>query len=416
MSAGAGGTPAAGRAGGRREASSLRSLPGRVDVVVAGARCAGASTALLLARAGLRVLVVDPVPVERDPLSTLALMRGGVLQLHRWGLLDALRETGAPPVRTTVFHYGDEEVAVPIEPRDGVDALYAPRRTVLDATLVAAARDAGSRVVHGLAVVDLLRGPDDRVRGVRVADGTGETRPVRADLVVGADGVRSRVARLVGAPVEHRARHAAATIYGFWPDVRPGAYHWHFAPGASAGTIATHAGEACVFSAMPAAAFGTADRSDLDGLHRRTLASASPALAAELRDHPPSGPLRAFPGIPGFLRRGSGPGWALVGDAGSFKDPATAHGITDALRDAELLARAVTSGGPLSRYQEARDAVARPFMEVTDRIASFAWDLQEVRELHLELSRAMGAGVACIRALGPAAVPGERAAHPAVPA
>src|SRR6266852_5453545 len=111
------------------------------DVVVVGARAAGASTAMLLARSGQRVLLIDRQPYGSDTLSTHALMRGGVLALHRWGLLDRVIAAGTPPVRRTIFRYGDEEVAVDIRRQDGVDALYAPRRTVIDPILVDAARE-----------------------------------------------------------------------------------------------------------------------------------------------------------------------------------------------------------------------------------------------------------------------------------
>ena len=121
----------------------------RYDVVIAGARCAGASTALLLARAGLRVLVVDPLPRGRDTLSTHALMRGAVLQLHRWGLLDQIQKAGTPALRVTTFDYADETISVPIKARSGVDALYAPRRTVLDPILVEAAEAAGAEAGAG---------------------------------------------------------------------------------------------------------------------------------------------------------------------------------------------------------------------------------------------------------------------------
>ena len=128
----------------------------RYDVIIAGARCSGASTAMLLARQGMRVLVVDPTSRGSDTLSTHALMRGAVLQLHRWGVLDAIRAAGTPPLRTTTFHYGGEPIKVSIKERGGVDALYAPRRTVIDAVLVDAAEAAGAEVVHGHSVVDLL--------------------------------------------------------------------------------------------------------------------------------------------------------------------------------------------------------------------------------------------------------------------
>src|SRR6187551_701521 len=127
------------------------------DVVVVGARVAGAATAMLLAREGLRVLCLDRSRYGSDTLSTHALMRGGVLQLQRWGLLDQLPATGTPPVRRTVFHYGSDKVGVSIKPAAGVEALYAPRRTVLDALMVDAARQAGANVEFSAPVVELLR-------------------------------------------------------------------------------------------------------------------------------------------------------------------------------------------------------------------------------------------------------------------
>ena len=117
------------------------------DVVVVGARAAGAATAMLLARAGLHVLVVDRSSYGADTLSTHALMRAGVLQLHRWGLLDAIVAAGTPPVRTSTFTYAGATVPIPVKPVNGVDALYAPRRTVLDPVLVDAARAAGAVMV-----------------------------------------------------------------------------------------------------------------------------------------------------------------------------------------------------------------------------------------------------------------------------
>ena len=100
-----------------------------------------------------------------------------------------------------------------------------------------------------------------------------------------------------------------------------------------------------------------------------------------------------FAGEPGYLRASYGPGWALVGDAGYLKDPITAHGITDALRDAEILARAVLEGGTaaLARYQETRDALSLPLLRITDAIAGLDWNFTQVQELHLELNRTMKA-------------------------
>src|SRR6476620_11852487 len=115
------------------------------DVVVVGGRVAGASTALLLARAGVRVVLLDRDRHGSDTMSTLGMMRGGVLQLARWGLLPDVTAAGTPPIRQVVFHYADgERVNVAIKPSAGVEALYAPRRYLLDRLLVDAAAAAGA--------------------------------------------------------------------------------------------------------------------------------------------------------------------------------------------------------------------------------------------------------------------------------
>ena len=119
--------------------NGLEGVRDRYDVVVVGARAAGAATAMLLARCGVRVLAVDRGGYGTDTLSTHALMRAGVLQLARWGLLERIEAEGTPRVQRTVFHYEDEVLDILIKPRHGVPALFAPRRTVLDRILVDAA-------------------------------------------------------------------------------------------------------------------------------------------------------------------------------------------------------------------------------------------------------------------------------------
>ena len=367
----------------------------RYDVVIAGARCAGASTAMLLARQGLRVLVVDPASRGSDTLSTHALMRGGVLQLHRWGLLDAIRAAETPTIRTTTFHYGDEAIEVSIKERDGVDGLYAPRRTVLDAILCDAALAAGAEVVHGYSVVDVLRAPDGRIHGANVAGADRQVIDVAADLVIGADGVRSRVARILEAELDYTVLHTTASIYGYWNALGLEGFHWFYDIGAAVGSIPTNDGDTCVFASLPPTRFEKERTDGLDAVYHALLSEVSSELARSVNESELSGKLRAFAGTTGFLRRSAGRGWALVGDAGYFKDPITAHGITDALRDAELLARAVAEGGDraLAGYQETRDDLVKGLLDVTDHIASFDWDLDEAKEDHLVLSREMNVEV-----------------------
>src|SRR5215471_286958 len=182
------------------------------DVVIVGARCAGAATAMLLARAGVNVLVVERDAKGADTLSTLAMMRAGVLQLSRWGLLDAIRNAGTPRIETTTFHYGADQIEVRIKSRDGVDGLYAPRRTVLDPLLADAAASAGAHVAFRVRLRELVRDDRGRVNGVVVESG-GITRQIAASIVVGADGYNSTVASQVGVEPYRTGQHKGGVIY-----------------------------------------------------------------------------------------------------------------------------------------------------------------------------------------------------------
>jgi flavin-dependent dehydrogenase len=361
------------------------------DVVVVGARVAGAATALLLARAGLRVLVIERSRRGSDTLSTHALMRAGVMQLHRWGVLPRLLAAGTPPIRRTTFHYGSEPVVVDIKDRDGVDALFAPRRTLLDVVLADAAAASGAQVLYGATVTEILRGPAGRVQGVLVTDDGGRRHRVEADIVIGADGARSMVGGAVDARVLAEGTHPGAYIYAYWQGLELDGTHWYYAPGVAAGAIPTNQGLACVFVGMPPSRYRAQPAVALDALFQQRASECHPGLARALGGARRVGKCYPFAGRAGFLRQPWGEGWALVGDAGCFKDPITAHGITDALRDAEFLARAVLRGtaGALADYQAARDSFAMEFLELSDRIASFDWDLDFLGGLHHRLSRLM---------------------------
>lgn len=360
------------------------------DVIVVGARCGGAATAMLLARGGCKVLLVDRARAGSDTLSTHGLMRGGVLQLQRWGLLERIEAAGTPPVRKVVFDYPDERVPITIKPSLGVDALYAPRRTVLDPVIADGARQAGADTRFGVTVSDLLR-DGLAVTGVVGRDDT-ETVHARADLVIGADGIRSTVARLVDAPTTRVGTSDNAVIYGYWEGMQAAGYEWIYRPGFAAGVIPTNNAHTLVFAAIPPEHFQAAATGDLERAFRAALAEHAPELLQRVDGGARVERLRGFKGATGFMRRPWGPGWALVGDAGYYKDPITVHGITDALRDAELLARAILDGGNPTRlagYESERDRVSRALFDVTDKIASRKWTMPEVKRLLRDMNDSM---------------------------
>jgi len=370
--------------------TSFSDIRSRYDAVVVGARVAGASTAMLLARAGLRVIVLEKSAYGSDTTSTHALMRPGVMQLHRWGVLDRIKMGGTPAIRKTVFHYGPETIEVAITERDGVDALYAPRRTVLDVALVDAALGADVSVVYGASVTEVRRDAEGRVNGVRFSDANGASHEIGAELVIGADGARSSVARLVNAEVLETGRHFTSTIYGYWRGLNLPETRWYFGRDVAAGAIPTNDGLTCVFAGMRPERY-TQRSGGGDSLFARVLAETNPVLADAVSRATRVGKLHPFPGRTGFLRKSCGPGWALVGDASCFKDPLTAHGMTDALRDAELLSSAIATGtgAALASYEAIHNDLASAFLHISDEIASFDWDFDRIKALHKQLSRLM---------------------------
>jgi 2-polyprenyl-6-methoxyphenol hydroxylase-like FAD-dependent oxidoreductase len=368
----------------------------RFDAIIVGARVAGASTAMLLARAGLRVLVVDRAALGSETLSTHALLRPGVVQLHRWGLLDDIVATGAPPVRQTTIHYGDDPVTVDIKARHGIDAFYAPKRTVLDPAIVDAARRAGADMRFGWTATGLLRTHAGRVAGIEARAADGRLTTFTAPITIGADGVRSFVARNVDAPVLWQGAHASALVYAYFAGLDADGYEWRYRPGAGAAVIPTNDGERNVSAIMPSPRFAGA-KHDIESAFWTVLGEADPVLAGRVAAGRRMTRFRSFPGLPGCHRQPWGPGWALVGDAGSFMDPIGAHGISTALRDAELLARAVTDARAdgiaeseaFGWYQHQRDDLSRQLFDAIDQVASHRWHLDTLRELLMLTSAEM---------------------------
>jgi flavin-dependent dehydrogenase len=382
------------------------------DVVVVGGRVAGASTALLLARAGARVVVLERAAAGSDTVSTHALMRAGVLQLSRWGLLPAVLAAGTPSIRRTLFHHEDGNVSVSIRPSAGVDALCAPRRSVLDEIIAAAAVDAGAELRRATVVTGLVRGERGRVLGVRGRDASGAAFEVRGRLTVGADGIGSVVARSVQATVERQGHHCGALLYRYVAGLPSDSYQWAYGGHAAAGLVPTNGGEACVFvEASPTRVRGLR-RQHGPAAFEHLLREVSLEMHARIGMGEPVGGVRAWGGVPGYLRRSWGPGWALVGDAGYFKDPITTHGMTDAMRDAELLARAVGpvltgEGGhaeelqALRSYQAVRDSLSLELFSVTEEVARFDWDSARIRTLLRRVSSAMSDEVDLLSGLAP---------------
>jgi len=387
------------------------------EVVVVGARCAGAATALLLARQGHDVLVVDRVGFPSDTLSTHAISRGGVVQLARWGLLDAVVGSGAPPIRTVDFHFDDGRVERrTVKDRAGVDFLIAPRRHVLDTIMLSAAIDAGARFASGITVTGVATDRSGRAVGVDARKSDGAPLRIPARFVVGADGVRSRVARAVGADVVDERPSTAATYYTYVAGPAWDGFEFHLQPGTFAGVFPTHGGEAAVWVCCPAdlpAGAGPGRGAPF----LRLLERAAPSLAERVRGARSMTPVRGAACLPNRVHAAAGDGWALVGDAGYHRDPITGHGITDAFRDAELLAgalgRALRGERPerdaLAAYAAARDQALAPIFDVTCRLAAFP-PLDEFTALQRQLSTLLDAEAAWLADLPAVPTPSVAAA------
>ena len=342
------------------------------DAIIVGARCAGSPTALLLARRGYRVLLVDRAELPSDTLSTHYIQQPGVASLARWGLLDRLEATGCPPITAMSFDVGPFALTGTPPAADGIAAGYCPRRTVLDGLLLDAAVEAGAEVRTHFPVDELLW-EDGAVTGIRSGGATEKAR-----IVVGADGRNSFVARAVGAEATDSRPGRTCAYYSYWDCPPPEGAELYPRPGRMLICGATHDGLTIVVSFWPRDEFH-AVRADVE----RSFAD-SVALAPPLAERLAAGErVERFYGtgeLPFWHRRPYGPGWALVGDAGYHKDPITAQGITDAFRDAELLAGALDAGfsgaqpleEALAGYEQARDEATWPLYELTYELAGLA--------------------------------------------
>lgn len=344
------------------------------DAIVVGARCAGAPTAMLLARAGYRVLLLDRCRFPSDSMRAHYIHA----KIRAWGLLERVLATGCPPIRTRTTDLGDFPLAEPPAPADGVDFELAPRRVVLDAILVEAAVAAGAELREAFAVTELLT-DGVRVTGIRGRTNGGAAVPERARLVVGADGLHSLVARAAMAPTAHIRPALTCTYYSYWSGVPLTGAEVAFRPRRVVLAFPTNDSLTCVAVQSPVAEFA-AFRADIEGSFYGALDEAAPGMAARVRAGQRAERWRGTADLPNVVRTPYGPGWALVGDAGYHKDPVTAQGISDAFRDAALLAEAIDAGlsgrqpmlEALASYEQRRDEAALPLFEQACTRAAFA--------------------------------------------
>jgi flavin-dependent dehydrogenase len=341
------------------------------DAIVIGGRCAGASVAMLLARRGLKVLLLDRARFPSEIPHGHFIHRHGPRRLRDWGLLDRVLATGCPPVTSITMDFGDfpltgEDLVV-----DGVPVGLGPRRAALDRVLVEAAVEAGAELREGFAVQDLTF-DDDRVTGVLGGADVKE----RARVVIGADGRNSGVAKRVAAREYEDVRTLTCWYFSYWSGVAGDGLEQYSRDRRVIFAFPTNDGLFALFVGWPISEL-QAVRADTE---RRLMAVVDgvPELAERVRSGRREERIYGATQLPNFVRKPYGPGWALVGDAGCHKDPYLALGVCDAFRDAELLADAVVeavSGArpeaeALADYQRLRNEASLP-----DYQANLQWAL-----------------------------------------
>ena len=361
------------------------------DVIVVGARCAGASTALLLGRQGHKVLLVDRAIFPSEIPHGHFIHRHGPARLRRWGLLDQIVATNCPAVTSMTSDFGDLPLVGHDLAVDGVALGYGPRRAALDKVLVDAAVEAGAELREGFAV-DGFIADGAAIAGIRGRDRRGSS-PVteRAAVTVGADGRHSRLARAVRAPVYEATPAVTCWYFSYWSGVPDEGLELYVRHNRVIFAFPTSDGLFGLFVAWPSAELVTV-RADIEGQFMAVV-DRIPGLAERVRGGRREERYYGATDLPNFLRRPHGPGWALVGDAGCHKDPFLALGICDALRDAELLAEALDDGlsgrcaldVALAGYERRRNEATLPEYRQNLHAARFEPPPPEVTQLRAAL-------------------------------
>jgi len=355
------------------------------NAIVVGARCAGSPAAMLLARKGYKVLVVDRATFPSDTISTHILHPLGAAALARWGLLERLTATGCPAIHTYTYDFGPFTLAGAPGTPDAPVA-YCPRRTILDKLLVDAAADAGAEIRENVIVEEIVQ-ENGRVVGIRGRSKGGAAVVERADIVIGADGRQSLVAETLRPEHYHEKPPLLAGYYSYWSNLpMDGRFETYIRPNRGFAAAPTHDGLTLIVLGWPYAEFD-ANKRDVEGNYLKTLEGVPHFMArvrAATRESPISGAC-----VPNYFRKPFGPGWALIGDAGYNKDPITAQGISDAFRDARQCSMAIDAwlnGGStyeaaMTSWHWARDNDARPSYEFTSQLATLEPPPPEMQQL-----------------------------------
>jgi flavin-dependent dehydrogenase len=347
------------------------------DAIVVGARCAGSPTAMLLARRGRRVLLLDKSTFPSDIMSTHYIHLPGVERLRRWGLLDRVLATNCPRITNVTLHMNGSAFNPPAltEASGPQPFTVCPRRTVLDKILVDAAAESGAELREGVAVQDLLM-DGGRVTGVRARTKDGATFTEDARIVIGADGLHSTVAGAVKPPEYNTKPSLTYGYYAYWSGVPTEGAELYFLESGGVLVFPTNDSLTCV--AVGGLHEGFPEfRKDIEANYLRVIDTV-PELSARIRAGTRETRFAGTADQPNYFRRPYGPGWALVGDAGYHRDFVTGLGITDAFRDAELLSDAVDDAfagrrpldDALAAYERRRNEIAEPLYELTCNLAT----------------------------------------------
>ncbi|MFF5315505.1 NAD(P)/FAD-dependent oxidoreductase [Streptomyces massasporeus] len=304
------------------------------DVIVIGARCAGSPTAMLFAQQGYRVLLLEKVTFPQDTLSSHYIHMQGVALLNKWGLLDKVRDSGCTPITRESYEAPGVRVEGFSLPIDGLTTTYAPRRYVLDPILAHGAVAAGVEFREGCAVNDLVW-EDDRVVGVRYTTPGGAEATDRARLVVGADGMRSLVARKVGAPKVIEHPRATCVYYSYWSGV-PSIFELYERPDRWVAAVPTNDDRKLIMTYFPQADYNEV-RKDVEPAYLEAVRTTAPDLYERMQGGERVEQMYGTGHQENFFRKAYGPGWVLVGDAVNHKDSITARGITEAWVQAQTL-------------------------------------------------------------------------------